>query len=78
MTRKALIRIGMLGALAVALGGCDFRAAPDYYGYIRQPSYPDYGGYLAYPANRGYPRYDTYYAPPVPPGFDDAIWHGPL
>lgn len=76
MTKQALLRGLMLGALAVALGGCDFRGAPDYYGYIREPSYPDYGGFLAAPVNRGYPAYDTYYAPPVPQGAYGTSWWG--
>jgi hypothetical protein len=77
MTGKALIPGFALAALALALGGCDFRDAPDYYGYILQPSYPSYGGYLASPVNRGYPGYNTYYAPPVPPAGYAPVWRGP-
>jgi len=76
MKAKAVIGV-VLGAAALVLSGCDYRAAPDYYGYIREPSYPDYGGYLAFPVNRGYPGYSTYYAPPVPPGAYSDGWRGP-
>lgn len=77
MTLKALIRGLVLAALAAALVGCDYRGAPDYYGYIREPSYPDYGGYRAYPVDRAYPPYSTYYAPPVAPGVYRGDWRGP-
>ena len=56
---------------------CRQRAAPDYYGYVREPSYPAYGGYLAYPVNRGYRGYSFYYAPPVVPGPYGSGWRGP-
>jgi hypothetical protein len=74
---KALRHLLCLAFFAGALGGCDYRAAPDYYGYVREPSYPAYGGYLAYPVNRGYPGYSFYYAPPVVPGPYGSGWRGP-
>lgn len=66
---KILIRAVMIGALALALGGCDYRNAPDPYSYRLMPTYPSYGGYLAYPVNRGYPGYSLYYAPPKWPAY---------
>lgn len=74
---KTLLNGIILAAVAAALCACDYRGAPDYYGYIREPSYPEYGGYRAFPVNRAYPGYSTYYAPPVPPGAYGGTWRGP-
>ena len=71
MTAKTLIRGVMLGALAMALGGCVYGPVPAYApapdSYYAYPS----GGYYAYPSG-GY-----YASPPISfRFFYGSGWHG--